>query len=314
MSIKQWYYNRKNRQLYRSIIELLSNCIQIEIIGKRKSGKSALNVEIALAYHNEAAYKQAQDFDIEMLREVYGLPATVLEKYDTTVWSNMDIMLDAKRGIKNNYLNFSDFGLPNDVREVKYIPAYSLLIFDEVQGEASSIGKGWHEDQLLGAQFAGHNNYKFILASQRLGDVSAKFKELSDLFISIRGRAKVITDRKGVCKRMIIKTIIYSEQEDALRHTKPSVFKRSDIADRVCKYKKFVFYGNIFEHYNPRILRLVWLVGLAKHGYHQSKLPDLTIPDEPTVKNFERVFRCFSSKAYKEAQYKRIHEEIEREI
>ena len=314
MSIKQWYYNRKNRRLYNSINELLSSVIQLEVLGKRKRGKSLLLVLFALAYHNNIAYKQAQDVDIDDLRYLYNLPATVLEKYDTTVWSNMDIMLDTKRGIKNNYLNFSDFGVPNDVREVKYIPAYSLLIFDEVQGEASSVGKGWYEDQLLGAQFAGHNDYKFILASQRLGDVSAKFKDLTDIFVLIRNKAKIVTNRKGICKKVVLNTVLYSEQEDAIRHSKPKIFKKGDIVDRICKYKKFVFFGNIFEHYNPRILRLVWLVGLSKHGYHQSKLPDLSLPDEPTVKNFERVFRCFSSKAYKEAQYKRIQEEIEREI
>ena len=303
--IIEWYYRRKNRQTYDYLNFLLSLAIQIEVLGKRKRGKTMLLILFALAYHSNPQYKISQDYAIDELRALFGVGPDVLKKSDTAVWGNIDVVLDKHRGIKNNFMNFSEFGIPNDVRKVRNVPPNSLLIYDEVQGEASSANKTWTDDQLLGVQFAGHNDYKFILASQRLGDVSAKVKELSDLFILIRDKAKIITNKKGICKRVILKIAIYSEKEDAERRVKPKKFKRDEVLDRICKTKTIKWYGNIFEHYNPKLLRLIWYVNLDKTGYQPYKLPDLSIPDKPTIKTFERVFRCFSTKAYKEAQQKR---------
>ena len=303
--LKDWYYHRKNQQTYAYLNYLLSLAIQIEVLGKRKRGKTMLLILFALAYHSNPQYKIAQDYTIDKLRELFCVRPDIFKKSDTAVWGNIDVVLDKQKSIKNNFINFSEFGIPNDVRKVRNVPANSLLIFDEVQGEASSVSKTWTDDQLLGAQFAGHNDYKFILASQRLGDVSAKIKELSDLFILIRDKAKIITNKKDVCKRVILKIAIYSEKEDAERRVKPKMFKRDEVLDRICKIKTIKWYGDIFEHYNPKLLRLIWYVNLDKTGYQPYKLPDLSIPDKPTIKTFERVFRCFSSKAYKEAQQKR---------
>lgn len=305
-AIREWRNNRKNRKTYQYLLGLLQDVIQIEVLGKRKRGKTLLLVLFALAYHNAPQYKYAQDSEIDYLRTVLGVGPDVLEKYDTTVWGNVDMMLDTRVGTRNNWLNFSDFGVPNDVRKTINVPPYSLIISDEVQGEASSANKSWADDQLLGAQFAGHNDYKFILASQRLGDVSAKIKELSDLFILIRNKAEIVTDRKGICKKVIIKIALYSEVFDAEHRTRPKLLKNGGVLDRICKTKTIKWFGNIFEHYNPRILKLVWYSNLHKTGYHQSKLPDLAQISIPTIKQFERIFRCFSSKTYKEAQQKRL--------
>jgi len=303
-----WRNHKLNLRTFAKILYYVNDLggQQFEISGRKKRGKTQVLNIFAQAIHSDKHFLARQNEEIDMLREKLQLSPKQLEKSDTVVTCNYVFYLDQDKKTQSNFCNFSDFGLPlpddTGYTPVRYFPSNTWFFFDEIQGEANSHSKSLTERQTLGIQYSGHNEYGIVCDSQRLGDVPAIIKDVSDFFINIRTKPIIKRNRKGKIVKSTLKVTFYSEIADSLRRTDPkSIRKSNDILDRIAKNETLTFYGNIHEYYNAYALKYFWLESLESKGYHPIKLPNLD-DLEAQIKNYCTLVKCVSSQKLREAR------------
>lgn len=281
------------------------------IFGKPRAGKTSVMTYLTLkSFRDEKARGKALKI-IDRLRDRGYID---LKTPGGLVYSDYHIEYEYKGNLHTAYrVDGFKIGLPNPEHETLFLPPYSTMALDEARryydARISYDLPEWVSDFY---QLHGHNNLNIFMAAQRLEDIDVRIRAVATNYFYVRKLRHFKI--KGEIVLSWWRGWEYDFLKDAEAMKEPCslltrAFRRLFGLDNFIRSKNYVYFGNIFNHYDSFYYRPLFFnkqagktFSTAKNLKHDFSLEDYEAFNKVIVSGRPDSFKKVRSKTKNDKQ------------